>query len=190
VLGFRCRVPGVNLVFAGARCEARLTLNPAPGTRHLTPSIGTQHVYIAGRCLAFKPPWRLQPSEQNNRVVAPPPIARVAGTQVPHTSHRTNFSCACGLRPGVARGPAIPDRSCCNAWINFCAMRRYGNKRRNRSANRRATIAAKIRYFKSSPELLRREVSLSRRRIDGRQTAWRFQGVRLIAAALVFCSRV
>lgn len=114
-------------------------------SRHLAPD----PTYIAARCGAFRPSWRLQLSEQ---YLPPPPIVRFAGTHVPHTLQRTNFSCDCGLRIDEAPPAEVPDRSCCKVWINFFARRRYGSKRRIKSASRRAMMAAKIMYFNlSSP---------------------------------------
>lgn len=102
--------------------------------------------------MAFRPPCRLQLSEQYNRVATPPSIARVAGTQVPHTLQRTNLSCACDLPLDEVPTPAAPDRNCCSVLINFCARRRYGNKRRIKSASRRTIMAARIKYFNSSSD--------------------------------------
>jgi hypothetical protein len=79
---------------------------------------------------------------------------RADGTQVPHTLQRTSFSCACGFRVNEEPDLAVPDRNCCMAFMKFCAIRRYGNKRRSKSASKSPMTAAKITYFKSSPELL------------------------------------
>ena len=103
---------------------------------------------IAALRLEFPRACWLQPSEQNTWAVAPPPTARAEGTQVPHTLQRTSFSCACGFRLNGVPDLGAPDRICCTARMKPCAIRRYGNNRRNTSASKSPITTAKIKYFK------------------------------------------